>query len=244
MAIDLSRYRNIVVLTGAGVSAGSGLPTYRGPGGLWEKDDVASLATAEAFRDNPDGVWQLFGGLRSQVRAAQPNTAHTSLARMEELAVGSFSLLTQNVDGLHQRAGSRNVVELHGNIHRTRCSIATCDLAPFDDESEYAETPRCAKCGSLLRPGIVLFGEPLPGGPDHLATRALRDCDLFIAIGTSGTVSPASRFVRSAEYVGAHTVLVNLEPMEQSGSSFKEHFIGKAEELLPQIFLEGGQGQP
>jgi NAD-dependent deacetylase len=237
MGIDLSQYQNIVVLTGAGVSAASGLPTYRGPGGLWEKDDVASLATAEAWKDNPEGVWKLFGGLRSQVRAVEPNAAHTSLARMEELAPGAFTLITQNVDGLHQRGGSRNVVELHGNIHHTRCSNSDCEFTPFEDAEEHAEPPPCPTCTAPLRPAIVLFGEPLPGGPDHLATRALRDCDLFIAVGTSGTVSPASRFVRSAEYVGARTVLVNLESLQEGGSAFKEHFIGKAEELLARIFL-------
>lgn len=242
MTIDLSQYQNIVVLTGAGVSAASGLPTYRGPGGLWEKEEVASLATAEAWAANPDGVWKLFGRLRGQVSAAQPNPAHTSLARMEEEAPGSFTLITQNVDGLHGRAGSRSIVELHGNIHRTRCSDANCELPPFEDPDPRETASPCPSCSALLRPDIVLFGEPLPGGPDHLATRALRDCDLFIAVGTSGTVSPASRFVRSAEYAGARTVLVNLETLERDSSAFADHFIGRAEELLAQIFLGESAG--
>jgi NAD-dependent deacetylase len=237
MAIDLSRYQHIVVLTGAGVSAASGLPTYRGAGGLWEREGLASLATEEAWQKTPNEVWKLFGGLRSQVRAARPNGAHVALAQMEERAGGDFTLITQNVDGLHQRAGSKNVIELHGNIHQTRCSKSECKLDAFTDEAEYAEAPLCSLCTARLRPDIVLFGEGLPVLADHLATRALRDCDLFIAAGTSGTVSPASRFVRSAEYVGAHTVLINLEPMEQGGGAFKDKFIGKADELLPEIFL-------
>lgn len=237
MAIDISRYQHIVVLTGAGVSAASGLPTYRGAGGLWERDGLASLATVEAWNSTPNEVWKLFGGLRSQVRAVHPNGAHTSLAQMEDRASGNFTLITQNVDGLHQRAGSKNVIELHGNIHQTRCSNSECKQSTFTDEAEYSEAPPCSLCSAKLRPDIVLFGEALPVLADHLATRALRDCDLFIAVGTSGTVSPASRFVRSAEYAGAHTVLINLEPMEEGGGAFKDQFIGKADELLPELFL-------
>jgi len=237
MPIDLRSYDHIVVLTGAGVSASSGLPTYRGPGGLWEKEGLSDLATSEAWQERPQDVWKLFGGLRGQVREVEPNAAHLALARMEALADGAFTLVTQNVDGLHQRAGSVNVVELHGNIHQTRCSSTDCKLEVFTDELAYEEVPVCSLCSAKLRPDIVLFGEALPVLGDHLATRALRDCDLFIAIGTSGTVSPASRFVRSAEYVGAHTVLVNLEAMDEGGSAFKEQFIGKADELLPEIFL-------
>lgn len=236
MGIDLRRYHHIVVLTGAGVSAASGLPTYRGPGGLWTKDGIADLATRDAWQERPDAVWSLFAGLRTQVRGADPNNAHLALARMQELAPGDFTLITQNVDGLHQRAGSKEVIELHGNIHRTVCSNSECELAPFDDASAVEQAPRCSLCSERLRPDIVLFGEPLPVLADHLATRALRNCDLFIAVGTSGTVSPASRFVRSAEYAGAHTVLVNLEAME-SGNAFKEEFIGKADELLAEVFL-------
>jgi NAD-dependent deacetylase len=237
MAIDLRRYKHIVVLTGAGVSASSGLPTYRGPGGLWEKDGLAQLATSEAWLERPDEVWKLFGGLRAQVRAVEPNAAHVALAGMEDLAPGDFTLITQNVDGLHQRAGSRAVIELHGNIHQTRCSDPDCKLEVYADEAAYQEVPVCSLCAGRLRPDIVLFGEALPVLADHLATRALRNCDLFIAVGTSGTVSPASRFVRSAEYAGAHTVLVNLEPMDQGGGAYKEQFVGKADVLLPEVFL-------
>lgn len=239
MAIDLARYQNIVVLTGAGVSAPSGLPTYRGAGGLWEKDEVASLGTAEAWLSKPDEVWKLFGGLRSHVIAAAPNLAHTSLSQMESVAPGNFTLITQNVDGLHQEAGSQSVVELHGNLQRTRCSRSGCQLEPFHDEVAHMVAPLCPECGDLLRPDIVLFGEQLPGGPDHLATRALRDCDLFIAVGTSGMVSPASRFVRSAEYVGARTVLINLEALKEGGAAFHDRFVGPAEILLTEVFLGG-----
>ncbi len=234
MSIDIRRYNHIVVLTGAGISAGSGLPTYRGAGGLWEKDAIASLANAEAWRDRPNEVWELFGGLRAQIRAVEPNLGHRSLAQLEKLAPGDFVVITQNVDGLHQRAGSAHVIELHGNLHHTRCSNQECTLETYLDETAHAEAPLCSLCSSKLRPDIVLFGESLPVLADHLATRALRDCDLFIAIGTSGTVSPASRFVRSAAYAGAHTMLLNLEAIE-GGGVFEEQVLGKAEELLPQI---------
>lgn len=240
MAIDLARYQNVVVLTGAGVSAASGLPTYRGAGGLWEKDEVAALGTLEAWVSKPNEVWKLFGGLRSQVVAAAPNAAHASLARMESVAPGKFTLVTQNVDGLHQQAGSQNVVELHGNLRRTRCHQRGCQLEAFHDEVAHQVAPLCTECGDLLRPDIVLFGEQIPAGPDHLATRALRDCDLFIAVGTSGMVSPASRFVRSAEYVGARTVLINLEALKEGGAAFHDKFVGPAGTLLSEIFLEDG----
>jgi NAD-dependent deacetylase len=237
MAIDLSRYQHIVVLTGAGVSAASGLPTYRGPGGLWEKDEIASLATHDAWLERPDDVWALFAGLRAQIGKAEPNAAHLALAKMEALAPSEFTLITQNVDGLHQRAGSQSVVELHGSLHRSRCSNPQCTLEPFEDKDESEKAPLCALCASRLRPDIVLFGEELPVHAEHVATRSLRDCDLFIAVGTSGTVSPASRFVRSAEYAGAHTVLVNLEAMEGGSGAFREQFIGKADQLLAEVFL-------
>ncbi len=238
MTIDRSRYRRIVVLTGAGISAGSGLRTYRGPDGVWEEHEVERYGHASALVERPTETWRLFGGMRAPVLAAAPNAAHRALADWEATLTPQQELLlvTQNVDGLHQRAGSRNVVELHGDLMRTRCSNAACDLPPFRDEAGHLDAvPRCPRCGAVLRPDVVLFGEEIPARPGWTVKRALRDCDLFIAIGTSGLVTPAANYVRGAEYAGARTVLVNLEPMLPPNPAFQEQVLGRAEEVLPAL---------
>ena len=238
MLIDRRRYRRIVVLTGAGISAGSGLRTYRGPGGVWEEHDVERLGHVGALADRPADVWKLFGGMRQSVMAARPNQAHEALARWEVELEGhqEFLLVTQNVDGLHQMAGSRNVCEIHGNVLYSKCSNPTCTLPPFRDEESHASVvPSCQLCGSMLRPDVVLFGEELPALPSWTVKRALRDCDLFLAIGTSGSVAPASGYVRGAEYAGARTIYINLEPMKPPNPAFQEHYIGRAETALPQL---------
>jgi NAD-dependent protein deacetylase/lipoamidase len=237
-SIGIHRYKNIVVLTGAGISVASGLRPYRGPGGLWEEHRVAELATADALVAHPELVWALFGPVRSQARAATPNPAHFALADVER-RLGSdatVTVVTQNVDGLHQRAGSSNVHELHGTLFRTRCSSAACDLPAFDDDDPHTEAvPLCPRCSAPLRPDVTLFDEPIPAAPEWNAKRALRDCDLFLAVGTSGTVSPASNFVRSAEYARARTILVNLEPMNPRVPAYDEEYLGRAEDVLPAL---------
>jgi len=238
MRINLASYRRIVVLTGAGVSAGSGLRTYRGPDGVWEEHKVEEYGHVQALLERPEKTWKLFGAMRAPLRAAVPNAAHLALARAEARlgAEQQFLLVTQNVDGLHQRAGSRNVVELHGNLGFTRCSNDACDLQPFVDDQDHAEeVPRCPKCSSVLRPNIVLFGEAIPFQAGWQVKLALRDCDLFVAIGTSGLVAPAANFVRSAEYAGARTIFINLEPMSPRNPAFQEEYLGRAEEILPQL---------
>jgi NAD-dependent deacetylase len=242
MRIDAREYRNIVVLTGAGVSVASGLPTYRGQGGIWEKHEVAQYGHARALYEHPERTWRLFGAMRAPVARAQPNAAHRALAQFEAglRAEQKFLLVTQNVDGLHQRAGSRRLIELHGNITKTRCLDDTCTLPSFEDLAAHAEAvPRCPVCGGRLRPDIVLFGEEIPSQAGWQAKRALRDCDLFLAVGTSGLVSPAADFVRSAEYAGARTIYVNLEPMEPPNPAFRETVLGRAEELLPALLGVG-----
>lgn len=234
--LGVDRYRNIVILTGAGVSVASGLRPYRGPGGLWNEPGMAELATAKALAERPAEVWRLFGTLRVAARAAQPNAAHVAIAEVERRLgdAASVTVITQNVDGLHQRAGSRNVIELHGSAFLTRCSASACELPPFADDDPHEDAvPRCPRCGSDLRPDVVFFEEPIPGGAEWQAKRALRDCDLFLAAGTSGTVSPAASFVRAAEFARARTVLVNLEPMTPRHPAYDEEHLGRAEELLP-----------
>jgi NAD-dependent deacetylase len=234
------QWRHVVLLTGAGISVASGLPTYRGPGGLWTRMDAEEIPDAALLARDPSRVWSIFGPMREQVRAAAPNPAHLALARWEaRCGQGqSFTLLTQNVDGLHMRAGSRKVVELHGSLLRTRCGNPRCTLPPFEDSAAHPQAPTCARCGQPLRPDITLFDEPLPVDAEWEAKRALRDCDLFIAIGTSGTVSPASNFVRGAKYAGARTLLVNLTPMQPRHPDFDVEVLGRAEHVLPLLLDE------
>ncbi len=237
--LKLKQYKNIVVLTGAGISVASGLPTYRGIGGLWEDGDTARLSTVDIIESDPQAAWRFWGSLRTKADCAQPNRAHETLANCQKyLEPGqSLTVITQNIDGLHQRAGSNDVIELHGSLFVTRCSSAPCSLKPYaDKEPHEGALPRCSICHGLLRPDIVFFGEPIPAKADWLAKRALRACDLFLAVGTSGTVSPACDFVRSAQYVGARTILANLEPMVSPNSVFDQEVLGPAEEVLPILF--------
>ena len=233
LKLDTKAFRNIVVLTGAGISAGSVLRTYRGADGLWNEMDPESFSTLEGFKRDPLRVWRFYSDVRDAVLAAEPNAAHRSLAKMPLAAGASLTLITQNVDALHQRAGSVEVVELHGTACRTKCSNAACRLVPFEDTSVHRkEVPLCRQCGSPLRPDVTFFGEMLPMHAAMRAKRALRDCDLFLAIGTSGTVSPASEYVRSADYVGAKTLYINLEPLATPNRYFHQSVLGRAEDVL------------
>lgn len=233
--INFARYKNIIILTGAGVSVASGIRPFRGKDGLWQQPELERLSHAQSFHENPGEVWRFWGEMRGQALQAQPNPAHLALAEIERRLRPDqqFLLVTQNIDGLHQRAGSRNVVELHGSIFRSRCSNEACALEPFTDLSAVKDgaLPACPLCGAVLRPDIVMFGEPLPVDAEWRSKRALRDCDLFLAIGTSGKVSPAADFVRGAEYAGARTIFINPEPMNPPNRYFKETLLLRAEEL-------------
>lgn len=236
-AFNLAGYREIVVLTGAGVSVASGLQTYRGAGGLWKVANVEQNATVEALALDPMRVWSFFAELRLAVANARPNPAHQALAQAEAGLGGSsrFTVITQNVDGLHSTAGSRRVVELHGTLHRSRCTA--CDFVrPEVLAASTLACPACPRCSQTLRPDVVLFGEQLPVAQEWESKKVLRDCDLFIAVGTSGSVSPASNFVRSAKYAGARTVYIDPEPMVPPNPAFDETYLGKAEDLLPLVF--------
>ncbi|QSQ17496.1 SIR2 family NAD-dependent protein deacylase [Myxococcus landrumensis] len=238
--LGATAWRNIVVLTGAGISVASGLPTYRGPGGLWTRPEAEEVPDAAMMARDPSRVWSLFGPLRRPLQAAKPNAAHVALAQWQARSSPgrTFTLVTQNVDGLHTRAGSRDVVELHGSLLHTRCSNPECGTTPFEDPQEHLQAPPCERCGQALRPDITLFNEPLPVDAEWAAKRALRECDLFLAVGTSGTVAPASHFVRGAKYAGAWTLLLNLTPMQPRHPDFDHEVLGRAEELLP--FLLSG----
>nr|CAA9274450.1 NAD-dependent protein deacetylase of SIR2 family [uncultured Armatimonadetes bacterium] len=239
-AIEWEKYRQIVILTGAGVSVASGLPTYRGEGGLWESRNIAWIADAANLPGSLPALWKLYNERREKALGAQPNAAHNAIADVQKQwgsGTRSITLVTQNVDGLHQRAGSPDVVELHGSAFRTRCTNASCSLPAFADETVYGDdVPTCPECGSPLRPDVVLFGEMLPAAATWQVNRALRECDLFLAAGTSGLVSPASNLVRGAAYAGARTILVNLDPMDPRDPSFQEEYLGRAEQILPVLF--------
>lgn len=221
-------FERLVVLTGAGISAASGLGTYRGSGGLWEESGIDPAATAEGMGEDPWGCWQFFLPMRERILRARPNPAHLALADLHRRLAGGLTLITQNVDGLHTEAGSPGVLELHGNLNRTRCTH--CDLKPFQDPTIHEKLPICPECDSPLRPDIVLFGEAIPLEASHRAKRALREVDLFVAVGTSGTVAPANRYIRSAQYVGARTLEINLE----CSGEFDLQLEGPAESLVPE----------
>jgi NAD-dependent deacetylase len=222
-------FRRIVVLTGAGISASAGLPTFRGPGGLWTRNP--ELADALVAGADPDLMWKALGPLREALRTAAPTAAHVAIARYS--TPGALTVITQNVDGLHQRAGSHDVIALHGELLRTRCSA--CDAPAFDDAVPHASAPPCPACGKPQRPDIVLFEEALGAAEEMGSKRALRDCELFVAIGTSGTVWPAASFVRSAAFEGAHTILLNLTPTD-GDRGFEEVHHGAADDLVPALF--------
>jgi NAD-dependent deacetylase len=241
--IDCSAYQRAVVLTGAGISVASGLRPYRGPGGIWNEADLERLSHVDTLRATPEAVWKAFGPMRTEILHAAPNPAHLALAQWEASLRPDQSLLvvTQNIDGLHRRAGSRALVEIHGNMLHTRCTNEDCAHPRSYDEATHLDgLPLCPLCGSALRPDVVFFGE-YPGAEDSWTVkRALRDCDLFLAIGTSGLVSPAADYVRGADYAGARTVYLNVEPLAAPSRYFHEQMLGRAEELLPRVLRFGG----
>lgn len=209
LVAQLRRATYVVVLTGAGISAESGVPTFRqAQTGLWAQYDPRALATPQAFRRQPQLVWDWYAWRRELVAGVAPNPGHFALADMERLAP-RFTLITQNVDSLHQRAGSRVVIELHGNLARTKCSREerVVETWPATDE----RPPRCPDCGALLRPDVVWFGEALPAKALDAAFDAARAADVFLTIGTSGIVQPAASLPLLAQSGGAVTVEINPE---------------------------------
>jgi NAD-dependent deacetylase len=205
---ELRSARRVAVLTGAGVSAESGVPTFRdAQTGLWARYDLEDLATPEAFQRNPKLVWEWYAWRRELVAQAEPNPAHLALAELER-RVPQFTLITQNVDSLHQRAGSRNIIELHGNLARVICSA---ERVPVPEWDAMASPPRCPSCGAYLRPDVVWFGEQLPEAALYAAYEAATGCDLFCSIGTSGLVQPAAALPRIALRAGATVVVLNLD---------------------------------
>jgi NAD-dependent deacetylase len=224
--------RRVVALTGAGISAESGIPTFRdAQTGLWARFRPEELATSEAFRRDPKLVWGWYEWRRSLVAQAAPNAGHRALARLEAL-VPEFTLVTQNVDGLHARAGSKRVIELHGNLHRTKCFeegvVVDGGVAGPD------RPPQCPRCGSPLRPDVVWFGETLPPQALAAAEAAAQACDLLFSIGTSAAVFPAAQLPVTALQSGAMVVEINRDRTPLTGvATFS--LLGQAGEILPRL---------
>jgi NAD-dependent deacetylase len=221
--------RNIVILTGAGVSAESGLATFRAADGLWEGHRVEDVATPEAYRRDPRLVHQFYDARRARLGEVEPNAAHRALARLDAEWDGDLLLVTQNVDDLHERAGSKRLLHMHGELTKGWC-LACNERQPWS--GDMGEAAECALCGDRgrVRPDIVWFGE-MPYEMNRIED-ALRSADLFVSIGTSGAVYPAAGFVQTARYCGARTLEMNLEP-SQGSIFFHETRVGKAGELVP-----------
>jgi NAD-dependent deacetylase len=209
-AARLREARRITVVTGAGVSAASGVPTFRGAGGLWRNYPAHQLATPEAFARDPALVWEWYAWRRQVIAGCEPNAAHHVIARWSERP--GFTLVTQNVDGLHERAGTKNVIRYHGSIWTLKCS-AGCGQPDWDDLRVPLDPlpPACPHCGALARPGVVWFGESIPVAALHAADAATA-CDVFLSIGTSSVVYPAAALFAQARASGAFTVEINPEP--------------------------------
>lgn len=233
----LRQARHVTVFTGAGISAESGIATFRDKGtGLWQRFNPADLATPEAYLRDPALVWGWYESRRLQVRAAQPNAGHLAIVELAK-RVPSLSVVTQNVDDLHERAGSQNVIHLHGSLFAPRCFECSaayegelCESAPDGP----VEPPRCELCGGMVRPGVVWFGEALPENAFGQAYQIIRASDLFLSVGTSGLVQPAASFPELARLAGATVVHINSDAAAPSGEN--EWLLqGMAGKVLPAL---------
>ena len=240
---NLTAQSHVLVLTGAGISAESGVPTFRDAGGLWEGHDVTDAASPEGFAADPLLVWAFYSERRAALAGIAPNAGHFALVELEKQLGDRFLLATQNIDGLHVAAGSQRVVEMHGALMRSRCT--RCDRAPFEDTTAYRKNvaPLCGKCraagkDALLRPDVTWFGEALPPGAldriDAFATKAGEHL-VFLAVGTSGMVYPAAGLVDATKRLGGTSWLVNLEA-PVNASHFDHVVLGPSARELPALF--------
>jgi NAD-dependent deacetylase len=231
----LARSRAVTVLTGSGISADSGIPTFRGTDGLWNTFRAEDLATPEAFARDPYLVWEWYNWRRELIAVKHPNAAHDALVELErrlESRAGRFHLITQNVDGLHRAAGSRHVTEIHGNIWRIRCT--GCGILSDNHEVPIQIPPMCSHCRAMLRPHIVWFGEALAEEDLRKSYETLESCEILLIIGTSGLVYPAASFAPVAKAAGAYVVELNLETTP-STEVVDCSFQGRAKDLVPAL---------
>ncbi len=222
----------VAVLTGAGVSAESGLATFRGAGGLWEGHRVEDVATPRAFARDPSLVWRFYNLRRANLASVSPNPGHVALVEIEARLGAGFTLVTQNVDGLHQAAGSRNVLEIHGSLRRVRC--VGCGIVTDRAVEPLPDLPHCGACGKMLRPDVVWFEEELPDLIWNRACRAVEVCDCFLIVGTSAVVYPAAGLIEVARMQGADVIEVNIQPSAAS-SRTSVTLLGPSGSILPEL---------
>ena len=227
----LSSAPRIAALTGAGISVESGIPTFRGAGGLWRRYKAENLATPGAFARDPKLIWEWYNWRREVIAGVEPNAGHRALAEIEQGA-SEFTLITQNVDGLHERAGSRNVLKVHGDIWTIRCTV--CGAERTDFRTPLGAIPPLCSCGGLERPGVVWFGEALPEQVWTSAQRAAMEADVLLVVGTSAVVYPAAGLVNLAKSAGAKVVEINIAETPVSGS-VDYSLRAPASEVLPQL---------
>ncbi len=239
---DLLREGRVVALTGAGISVDSGIPDFRSAGGLWERYDPATYATIDAFRRDPDRVWMMLREMDDVIRRARPNAGHHALAAMERAGLLE-AVVTQNVDNLHQEAGSRRVVEFHGNARRIEC-VSCGGAALAESVGSGPGAPRCGRCGGVLRPMVVFFGEPIPPAAMREAAESAAACRTMLVVGTSATVAPASMLPLLARRSGARLVEVNIEPTCLSALADVSVTGRSATEVLPEIAATAGCRSP
>ena len=223
---------SVAVFTGAGISAESGVPTFRGDEGIWKKFKPEELANFDSFMRNPELVWEWYKQRKTIIASVQPNAGHTALAKMEQ-RFRKFAVITQNIDNLHRRAGSKTVYELHGNIERNYCT--GCGKL-FDDARIMAgpAVPRCPSCGGLIRPDVVWFGELLPADEWNMSVKAAGRAEVFFSVGTSAVVYPAASLLSIAKDAGAYVVEINLERTDLSHTA-DEMILGRSGDILPQL---------
>ena len=226
----ISSARSVVFFTGAGISAESGIPIFRGKDGIWNKLKPEELANFNAFLRNPELVWEWYNHRKQIIHESNPNAAHFAIAQMQEL-LPEVIVVTQNIDNLHRRAGSKIIYELHGNIERNYC--VKCHTF-FNEELVFEGKASVCKCGGLIRPDVVWFGEYLPEDQFTASEKAAKNCDVFFIVGTSAVVYPAASLIYIAKQNGAYLIEVNLEETEIS-RLVNESFFCKAGEILPQI---------
>ena len=224
-------YSSIVILTGAGISAESGLATFRSSNGLWNNHKVEDVATIEAFQRNPEFVHDFYNQMKPELLSAKPNPAHLAITKLQDKYPAPVAVITQNVDTLHEKAGSRNIYHIHGQINQAVCLNCSHVLETWNDVTTETICPNCSVAG-MMKPNIVFFGENLLYMDK--VERLLAGCDLFLSIGTSGVVFPAAAFVQTAKLYGAVTYEFNLEPTSNN-FYFDHHIMGKAGETLPKF---------